>query len=292
MEGLPDEQGRSAGARRAGRGHDVYSANCPRGRRSGDTVARHPCGRRHLQSHLCRTGPVRARGRARPLRPLRRRFADAVRSGNLRLRDTAALSPVADVTDQIGQVLHVQLDALLPGLRRCGRLPSGLQGADGAPHRLLSICGSDRQLFRQSHLALDIFCLVSLQPLHRALLWSSRGRWKLALEVQPHWPFGPQAGGCGGDIRPCRAPMSLQGHFVHKWFLSLSAVSVPHSSGSTLTQIFSDFSVCAFRSPSWVKRRPVFRGVQHLRPTPNILQRKTAKREPVRGTSALSSNKS
>lgn len=150
------------------------------------------------------------------------------------------MSPVTDVADQIGQVLHVELDTLCPGFGWRGWLPGGLQGADGAPRRLLSIWGSNRQLFGQSHLALDVFSLVSLQPLHRALLRSPRRRWKLAVEVQPHWPFGPQARGRGRDIRPRRAPKSLRGHFVHERFLSLSAVSVPHSPASTLEQIFSD----------------------------------------------------
>lgn len=109
----------------------------------------------------------------------------------LRFRAGGALSPVTDVTDQIGQVLHVELDVVLLGFRRRGWLPGGLQGADGTPRRLLSIWGSDWQLFGQSHLTLDIFSLVSLQPLHRALLWPPRRRWKLAVEVQPHWPFGP-----------------------------------------------------------------------------------------------------
>lgn len=148
------------------------------------------------------------------------------------------MSAGADVTYQLRQVLHVELDAIVPGFHWNGWFSGRLRGG-GAPRHLLSDGELDRQLFGQSNLTLDVFGLVGLQPLHRALLRSPRHGRELAVEVQPHRPFGTQARGRGRDICPHRVPKSLQRHSVHKQFLSLSAVSVPHPPPSTLEQIFS-----------------------------------------------------
>lgn len=135
---------------------------------------------------------------------------------------------IIDAAYQLRQVLHVELDAIIPGFRQ-NRWFSGRLWGGGAPRHLLSVRELDRQPFGQSDLTLDVFSLVGLQPLYRALLWPPRHRRELAVEVQPHRPFGPQARGRDRDISPHSAPKSLQRHFVHKQFLSLSTVSVPHS---------------------------------------------------------------
>lgn len=123
-------------------------------------------------------------------------------------------------------MLQVELDSFLLYFHRGRYLPGGPQSSAGVRHGLLQVRRPDWLLFGKSHLTLDIFSFVCLQPLHRTLLRSACCCRELPGEVWPHWSFGSQARWCSScgvahwlPYRlPCRLPCwplkSLQRHFV------------------------------------------------------------------------------
>lgn len=83
------------------------------------------------------------------------------------------LGSIGHATDEVAQMLQIQLDTLLLCFYLRWRLPSGPQGGDGVYEGLPQFRRPDWLLLGKSHLTLDIFGLVGLQPFHCTLLWSS-----------------------------------------------------------------------------------------------------------------------
>lgn len=136
---------------------------------------------------------------ARPLLLLLHCCRRAARCGGatggffLRVCRSTGLGLIIHITDQISQVLYVEPDPLRLCFRWGCRLPGGLQSSGRVRQRFVGVRRPDRQLFRESHLTLDIFSLVCLQPLHRTLFWSACRCPDLPGEVRPQWAFWSQA---------------------------------------------------------------------------------------------------
>lgn len=115
-------------------------------------------------------------------------------------------------------MLQIELDPLRLCFRLGRVLPGGPQSRGGGHQRFPRVRRPDRQLLGQSHLTLNIFRFVRLQPLHRALLRPVCRRRELPVEVGPQRHFGAQARGGSGRGRPLLLPHrlleSLQRHFV------------------------------------------------------------------------------
>ena len=129
---------------------------------------------------------------------------------------SSSSSSIVHTADQVAQVLQVELDSLWLCLGL--QLPGGAQSRAGVQQRLPLLGRPHRLLFGKSHLTLDIFSLVCLQPLHRTLLRSACCCPQLPVEVWSHRTLGPQAWWRGSHRSPRRLPRrvleSLQRHFV------------------------------------------------------------------------------